>query len=303
MIQDSERVIFFADVVGSTKLYETLGDKEAHECISECLARISEFVASFDGEVVEIIGDEVMALFQEPIAASRCACEVQKFFFHNFTSRGHKVFFRIGFHKGAVGFNDGHPFGDTVNVASRVASLAQAGQSITTAETVESLPASTDFLCQPFGRVKVKGKAETLNTIKVDWDVGSATALRISPQLPTLQVHAGELEIVHGDHVITISEQDAPYTIGRDASCSQVVASFSSSRIHLSIDVKFGKWYMSDRSTNGTYIKLLGDIDPLKSDAALYLHHSEWVMAGSGIVGLGKKPNLGDPECIQFTCK
>ena len=57
----SELTIFFADVAGSTRLYETLGDVVAHECIVESLEQISRYVKSNNGFVVEIIGDEIMA--------------------------------------------------------------------------------------------------------------------------------------------------------------------------------------------------------------------------------------------------
>ncbi len=301
MKEESTNVIFFADVVGSTKLYETLGDTQAHQCISEGLAKISEQVDLAGGRVIEVIGDEVMALFADSKAACECACSIQKYFTHNSTACGHQIAFRIGFHKGALGFNEnGHPFGDTINVAARVAALARAGESITTSESVDDIEETNDFLCQPFGRVRVKGKSELINTMKVEWDVTSATKLMIKTNLNRPAENVDGLELFIGDQKYRVRGASAPFTFGRDTGCSLVVNSDSSSRIHLSLDVRFGKWFMTDRSTNGTYIRL--SAADSAEDKPMYLHHSEWGIEGEGYIGLGKKPEEDDPDTIKFVC-
>ena len=55
----SKLVLFFADVAGSTRMYEKLGDSVAHECIVKSLNSISKYVKGNQGVVVEVIGDEI----------------------------------------------------------------------------------------------------------------------------------------------------------------------------------------------------------------------------------------------------
>ena len=51
--------ILFADISGSTALYERLGDVAARKAVTTCLGALDEVTRDFDGEVIEIIGDEI----------------------------------------------------------------------------------------------------------------------------------------------------------------------------------------------------------------------------------------------------
>ena len=64
-----QRSILFADVTGSTSLYEKLGDKPAAQAIESCLVQVRGAVSEFKGSVVKNIGDEVMAVFSTAEAA------------------------------------------------------------------------------------------------------------------------------------------------------------------------------------------------------------------------------------------
>ena len=56
--------VLFADVCGSTKLYEVHGDAKAREAIAKCVALMSESTARQGGTVIKTIGDEVMSTFK-----------------------------------------------------------------------------------------------------------------------------------------------------------------------------------------------------------------------------------------------
>lgn len=302
MSREPEQVIFFADVVGSTRLYESLGDALANECVVEALQCVSDCVTKHQGDVVEIIGDEVMAMFAQPAQACLCACDVHRYFASHLMRSGQEIRMRIGFHRGEVGFNGDHPFGDTVNLAARLSSLAEAGQSVTSAETVASLVAESGYICHPFGAIMVKGKSEPVDTMKVEWDIEAATALIAKPKTLTAPSIDSSVELRYGETLLTIQENDAPFTIGRAPQCSHTVTSASSSRSHLSIELRYGKWVLVDRSTNGTYIQPSQD-DSTDGIPALLLHHAEWVIEGSGLLGLGKQPTAEDPDSLAFTCR
>jgi class 3 adenylate cyclase len=73
-----ERAILFADVSGSTALYELLGDKPAAKAIEACLGELRIVVAKRDGVVVKTIGDEIMVVFGNPQAACNAEREMQQ---------------------------------------------------------------------------------------------------------------------------------------------------------------------------------------------------------------------------------
>src|SRR5258708_32362880 len=73
-----ERAILFADVSGSTALYELLGDKPAAKAIEGWLDELREVVAKQEGQVVKTIGDEVMVVFGDPDVACNAAMGLQQ---------------------------------------------------------------------------------------------------------------------------------------------------------------------------------------------------------------------------------
>src|SRR3990172_8781464 len=69
--------VLFADVSGSTRLYEKLGDKEALYAVERCIKRMTRATEQYHGRVVKTIGDEVMAVFDSAEAGFQAGCEVQ----------------------------------------------------------------------------------------------------------------------------------------------------------------------------------------------------------------------------------
>src|SRR2546427_13065787 len=76
MEESQQTTVLFADVSGSTKLYETAGDAVALTAIGRCIERMRKAAESTGGRVVKTIGDEIMALFPSPDAAAGAASEM-----------------------------------------------------------------------------------------------------------------------------------------------------------------------------------------------------------------------------------
>ncbi|MCH8278817.1 MAG: adenylate/guanylate cyclase domain-containing protein, partial [Proteobacteria bacterium] len=63
MAKDLEVAILFADVVGSTQLYDKYGDTRASETVAACLDIMKDATFQFSGTVIKTIADEIMATF------------------------------------------------------------------------------------------------------------------------------------------------------------------------------------------------------------------------------------------------
>jgi len=123
----------FTDLKGSTALYERLGDLNAYALVREHFAFMDVVVQKHAGAIVKTIGDAVMAAFSRPADAVAAALhmleDIGKF------NREHgepAVILKIGAHCGpsiAVTLNENLDyFGQTVNIAARVQSFADAGE-------------------------------------------------------------------------------------------------------------------------------------------------------------------------------
>ena len=70
--------IVFADISGSTKLYERLGDAIARELVAQCLGVMSEYIEKHSGRVIKTIGDEIMSTFPTADQAVEAAMGCRK---------------------------------------------------------------------------------------------------------------------------------------------------------------------------------------------------------------------------------
>jgi class 3 adenylate cyclase len=123
----------FTDLKGSTAMYERLGDLNAYALVREHFALLDAAVQEHSGAVVKTIGDAVMAVFSRPTDAVAAAVRILEEIARYNREHGEPGFIlKIGAHCGpsiAVTLNDNLDyFGQTVNVAARVQSLADAGE-------------------------------------------------------------------------------------------------------------------------------------------------------------------------------
>src|SRR5258708_18229125 len=77
MEEQTKGCVLFADVSGSTKLYESVGDSAAHAAIDLCVKLFRALTEQHGGRVIKTIGDEVMAIFPDPAAAGKAPVHIQ----------------------------------------------------------------------------------------------------------------------------------------------------------------------------------------------------------------------------------
>ncbi|MBB2713200.1 adenylate/guanylate cyclase domain-containing protein [Rhizobium sophoriradicis] len=142
--------LLFTDLKGSTAMYERLGDLNAYALVREHFALLGATVQEHSGAIVKTIGDAVMAAFSRPADAVSAALhmlgEIERF---NSEHGDPSIILKIGAHCGpsiAVTLNHNLDyFGQTVNVAARVQSLADAGE-ICISEALFSAPGVAQLL-------------------------------------------------------------------------------------------------------------------------------------------------------------
>ena len=122
MVQDQEVAILFADVVGSTQLYDEFGDTKASETVAICLDVMKDSTQQFNGTVIKTIGDEVMATFPTVDDAMGAASMMQTQLSGEESSdiNDIPVSIRIGCHFGPVVHEKNDIFGAAVHTANRI---------------------------------------------------------------------------------------------------------------------------------------------------------------------------------------
>jgi class 3 adenylate cyclase len=161
MARDLEVAIVFADVVGSTQLYDKFGDTKASETVALCLDVMKDATYQFNGTVIKTIGDEVMSTFDtvdEAMGAavmmqSRVTSETRK-------NNGIPVSIRIGCHYGPVVQEQNDIFGAAVHTANRMTSQAKARQIVISGFTVEQMSPELRNQARQIDVATVRGRVD-----------------------------------------------------------------------------------------------------------------------------------------------
>jgi len=285
--------VLFADVSGSTKLYEMVGDKAAHEAIDLCVKLFSALTEQHGGRVVKTIGDEVMAIFPRPAEAARAAVDIQLGMSEMAPVDKVRLGVRVGMHFGPVVERDGDVFGDTVNLAARLTEMASKGQIITSLETVQLLEPIQRLDCRTLYDITVKGKERDVSICEVLWtDTDDATQL-VSSRASTDGTDT--LRLVYRSRVLNVSEENPSLVMGRDAAADLVVPDRMASRTHCVIERRQDKFVLTDRSANGTFLSIDGDREiVLRREGSLLRSH--------GYIALGQ-PRATATELVEFFCE
>jgi adenylate cyclase len=291
---EAKGCVLFADVSGSTKLYETVGDAAAHAAIDECVKLFATATARNGGRVVKTIGDEVMSVFPDAASGTRAAIEMQSGLGELAPVGNLRLGARIGLHFGALVERDGDVFGDTVNLAARLTELASRGQVITSLQTVDLLPPIQKMDCRRLYAIPVKGKDKEVHMCEVLW---SETEERTTLATQRVHQHAGptRLRLVYRERAIELPRERKSLVLGRDATADLVVPDRMASRAHCQIEQRPGKFVLGDRSANGTWLTVDGDRPQL-------LRREEAVLRGHGFITLGT-PRESATEVVEYFCE
>lgn len=293
-------VVLFADVAGSTAMYENMGDDLARERISKSLSTLISITKRHSGQLIKTIGDEILVYFTDidmAIFAAKCMQETME---DDSTPETIGVSIRIGMQYGSAILEDDDIFGDTVNVAARIASMAGPRQILCTQELAfKAKNVELANKMRPFDRIRVKGRKETLDIYMLSWeDDGDITNMATASSFtnPARHHQVQNLKLTYHGERWNIPIETTSYLLGRGKGCELVVKGDLISRFHSKIEHRRGKFIITDQSTNGTFIKT-------REGQEIFLRREELTLVGSGFISLGKKVDQANEDLIQYFCE
>jgi class 3 adenylate cyclase len=291
-----QRAVLFADLVGSTRLYDALGDREAHGITAGCLRGIIQAVERLGGKVIKTIGDEVMATFLTADAAFGCAEALIAGMGCGTLGTEKSLGVHVGFHFGPVIEEGGDVFGDTVNVAAHMVEMAENQCILTTGPTAALLDDGMRKRLRRIDRVEIKGRGDPIDVFELT--TGNETVIRFAEAAPSEAPADDEasLTLFCGDRRHVLTGQRSSLTIGRDENNDLVLSNPSASRFHARIEWRRHAFYLVDRSTNGTLVvNENGQVTTLRREGLR--------IDGSGTFGIGGSTHARPDEPIRFECR
>jgi adenylate cyclase len=286
--------VLFADVSGSTKLYEAAGDVIALETINRIIAEMRRCTEAAGGRVVKTIGDEVMALFSTPEAAASAASQIQMQTDIMPGVAGMKLGVRIGFHSGPVIQKDNDVFGDTVNLAARLVAQATREQIITSAETAQELGEGYKERTRGLYAITVKGKADDIGLCELIWRYDGATTVVLRPKSAAAKPKTVMIRLKYRGKELVRRRDNDSVTLGRDETSGLQIMEDKCSRHHCTIERRGDKFVLKDHSTNGTYVTIGEEDEVLLQRDEIALRKTGWISFG--------QTRIGTHESVEFFC-
>lgn len=284
----------FADIAGSTRLYNQLGDSLAELLISARLTTMQTIAAKHHGRIIKTIGDEIMCQFPSAEDAALAATEmhIEK----NTDGDISTLEIRIGLHFGNIIAKDSDIFGDAVNIAARMSAIAKANQTITTEKFITLLSDNLKSRTRLFDTTRIKGIDEEIKIYQVLWEENNITAFATAQHIQ--QISLSNVSIIFKfnseERIYTDNEYSTPISIGRDDSCDIAIDATYASRSHVNLEFRRGKFVLVDYSTNGTYVKL-------NHQDEIFIRREQLPLIGEGYISLGESYKRGNSSNIYFS--
>ena len=281
--------VVFADLTGSTGVFESLGNAKATQAITRLTQWIGEVCKSHRGHVVKYLGDGVLILFKESKNAIEAATELQQVH-HNRIRKWPeplKMRLQIGMARGGVVEHDADCYGDAVNVASRLSDLSGPDQILASDTVIQQLPDNSIVRSRCMGEIPIRGRTESCLVHRIEWQTEVLSEVFTMPaslmSLPRGQsvIEPAFIVLSWLDINISFSSNELPVFLGRDTSAQFVVQDPRVSRKHAQIEWRDGKFYLEDISSYGTWVRFSDN------SITIALRRQECVLLQDGEMALG----------------
>ena len=296
--QSGDLVVLFADIAGSTMIYEQFGDTIARDATSACITIITDVAARLQGRLVKTIGDEAMIVFRDAVKAVLASNEMQMAVQRageegKFATGPLRV--KVGLHFGPGLEEETDVFGEAALVATALVNMAKADQILTSNGTLDQVPAALRVGSRAVDRTLVDGVSSEIEVYEMIWEVSEMTQMADIRPAKARVTHT-KLVLVYQGQEYEVSDSHPVLTIGRVEGNDVVVATDLTSRKHSEIELSRGRFHLSDNSSNGTVLVTdNGSPQVLRRDRA--------TLGETGQICFGGKPDENPTGIATITCE
>jgi class 3 adenylate cyclase len=297
-----ERTVLFADLRGSTALFETLGNAEATSVVTHTVGQIGKAVNECDGRLIKTLGDGLMAVFEGPRDGVKAALRMHELL-ERVVSRGKQqgaspglraLRMQVALARGEVVEMSGDCFGDAVNVAARLLDHAGDNETLITAEVLSGLPTPLKGRFRSLDLIAVRGRAEPVHVHVLDKPSQGDVAATQFGEVRHAAVEPDGIRLIWMDLDRVFDIDSMPIVLGRSVQATYCITDGRVSRSHARIDWHGGSFSLTDLSYNGTFVRFGGIGETLS------LRRGSCTLHGSGVIGLGGPPTDALAPVVRF---
>jgi class 3 adenylate cyclase len=292
--------VVFADLVGSTGLFERLGDETAGRFVTQLTSALSRTFEQHRGRVVKLLGDGIFVVFAQEADALEACIAIQKRLQEKPVyagGSGHPIQMQMGVEAGEVVEIDGDCYGDAVNSAARLADLAGAEQILTTQRVRAAVPPQLAGQLRSLGPMYLRGKNEATEVFRADWNAGRDAEATVMGVSLFKTARESVLEMSALGQTLRLAPRGEKLTLGRATTASLSINDSRVSRVHATVEWRGGHYVLSDNSSFGTWVYMGNQAEPL------VLRRTECYLVGQGQVTLGCERDAENAPTVLFSVK
>lgn len=298
----AQATVVFADLTGSTGLFESLGNIKATQAVTRLTQWIGTVCAQCRGKVVKNLGDGVLMVFASNADAIATAIELQRQHSKRIANwpAALKMGLKIGLACGDVVEQDGDFFGDAVNLASRLSDLSGPEQIFASLSVIEPLLEMGTPHARCLGAMEIRGRTEACVVYRIEWQADVSSDFMTMPAVlaaPAAQkvIAAVQPFRLSWRHIeASFASRQLPIFLGRDSGCQFAVDDPRVSRRHASIACRSGRFYLQDISSYGTWVRAYD------GSAVIALRRQECVLNPGSDLALGASFDESSVAVVRF---
>ena len=276
MTRIAERTVLFADLRGSTSLFERLGNVEATSVITHTVTELAKSVVGCGGVVVKTLGDGLMAVFEASVPAAQAAGLMQDTL-ERLVTRGSEhgasaglraLRLQVALARGEIVEMGGDCFGDAVNVAARLLDHAGDNETLLTDEVFAGLPREQQVRFRSLDWMHLRGRAEPVHVHLLGGKRASTDVVATAFGAVAPSAEPDGIRLIWQRTNRVYASLRLPVVLGRSPQSAFCVDDSRVSRQHARLDWHGGVFSLADLSYNGTYVRF--DNDPEIISCLLY---------------------------------
>ena len=292
--------VVFADLVGSTGIFERLGDETAGRFVTQLTTALSKTFEEHNGRVVKLLGDGLFVVFPAEGDAMQACVAIQKRLQEKPVypgGEGKPVQMQMGIEAGEVVEIDGDCYGDAVNSAARLADLAGAEQILTTQRVREQLPPMQKDQLRTLGPMYLRGKNEATEVFRVEWQARHDADETVMGVSMFKAAKSSQLELSALGQTLRLLPMGEKLTLGRATTASLSINDSRVSRVHATVEWKGGHFILGDNSSFGTWVYMGNQSEPV------ILRRTDCYLVGQGQISLGCERDAESAPLVMFSVK
>jgi class 3 adenylate cyclase len=299
----AELTVVFADLAGSTGLYEVLGNAKAAEVVSRATQWMGKLSEVRGGKVIRYLGDGALIAFDDATAATNVAIEIQRLHrdrLNNWPADLKSLKIKIGLAQGSVLEQDGDYFGQPVHLAATLCELAGPDQILASPSVVVNLYDDSDIRFRNLGLMNMRGKAPPSDVFSIEWRQESASNfMTVEAQLETGYQETApapvSIDLQWGSERKTYVLDDMPITLGRSNDANFWIDNRRVSRMQARLERRGNKFVLIDTSTYGTWVRFADNL------SVISLRRNECVLLSRGELAMGSPFDDASTPVVKFT--